>query len=55
MQSSKKGRHLGSDIATHCLNEPNESGRRLHLMSSVLLLRPYESTNTPNSESWGKI
>lgn len=29
---------------------PNERGRRLHLMSSLLLLRPYESTNTPNSD-----
>ena len=29
--------------------KPNDRGRRLHLMSSLRLLRPYESTNTPNS------
>lgn len=28
---------------------PKESGRRLHLMSSVRLRLPYASTNTPNS------
>lgn len=28
---------------------PKDSGRRLHLMSSVRLRLPYASTNTPNS------
>ena len=36
------------------LYTPKARGRRLHLISSVRLLRPYASTNTPNSvtEQW---